>query len=406
MKILFVHNFYGSSAPSGENSVYKSEVALLRKNGHEVLEYTRSSDEIRKQGVWGLIKGGFATPWNYFSYREVKQLILAENPDVMHVHNTFPLISPAIFWAAAKTRTATVFTLHNYRIYCGEASLSRGGKPCHKCLDGRSVFMSLLHRCYRQGFLATIPMAIKIASHRMLNTWNNHIDSLITLSSFQAELMEKAGIKKELITIKPNFLPDAANPVTWNFRENKIVFVGRLSQQKGVHLLVKAWELWGESAPKLELIGDGPDRYTLENMVKKVNLTNKIHFSGHIANSDALNRLAKVKMMILPSICYEGFPLVICEAFAMGVPVAASDHGAMGSMITDGVNGKLFLADNAKMLLSVVQSVWGDDKLLSAMAENARSQFERQYTSKVNYAKLMDIYNSACEKRKKKLLTP
>jgi glycosyltransferase involved in cell wall biosynthesis len=401
MKILFVHNFYGSSAPSGENFVYETEIAMLRQHGHTVLEYTRHSDDIRKQGLWGLIKGGFATPWNPVAFREVRKLVLKERPDILHVHNTFPLISPAIFWATAKTQTATVFTLHNYRIYCGSATLMRDGQPCHKCLDSKSPFLALYHRCYRKSFFATIPMAIKIASHRILNTFNKHVDRVIALTDFQGQMMVGAGINKELIAIKPHFLMDPPHPIPWQEREKKIVFVGRLSQEKGVHILVKAWEIWGKSAPKLEIIGDGPDRHMLENMVQQANLGEKILFLGQISHKEVLSKMSLAKLLVLPSICYEGFPMVICEAFGLGLPVAACDHGAMGSIIEDGMSGCLFEADSARQLEAKARSLWLDENLLSTMAYGARSQFDRQYSSKSNYDRLIEIYTNACEKRQR-----
>ncbi|MBF0454242.1 MAG: glycosyltransferase family 4 protein [Magnetococcales bacterium] len=403
MKILLVHNYYGSAAPSGENSVYEAEVALLRQHGHQVIEWTRHSDDLRNRGLFGLLKGGVITPWNQAVRQEIRQLIEQERPEIMHVHNTFPLISPAIFHAASGSQTATVLTLHNYRIFCASGILMRDGKPCHLCLEQQSPWMGLYHGCYRNSRLATLPMAVSIAVHRRMDTWNRQLDHLITLTHFQADIMAKAGVKRELIRVKPHFLVKPPQPVPWSLRTGHVVFVGRLSQEKGVHLLLRSWEIWGKSAPELVLIGDGPDRTALENQVKKVGLTDKITFLGQLPHAEAQKRVGQARLLILPSLCYEGFPMVLCEAFALGVPVAASNHGAMTSLIEDGKIGALFKPDCALELESRVRALWRSQKKLATMGKNARTEFEDHYAEKSNYSFLMAIYRSACIRRTKGL---
>lgn len=198
MKILLVHNFYGSSAPSGENTVFTAEKELLRAKGHKVIEYTTSSDQIRSLGVVGSVVGAIGTPWNPVHLSRLRKLVLAEQPDVMHVHNTFPILSPAIFYATQGTMTASVLTLHNYRLFCAAGIPMRGNEPCTACLDKKSIWSALRFACYRNSRLATLPMAAMISLHHALGTWQKYVDAFIALTSFQEEKMISAGLPAEI----------------------------------------------------------------------------------------------------------------------------------------------------------------------------------------------------------------
>jgi len=395
MKVLLVHNFYGSSAPSGENSVVLAEQDLLRKNGHEVVAYTRHSDGIRNQGLRGMIRGAFATAWNPFARKDLGELIRREQPEVMHVHNTFPLVSPSIFHAAMGSNTAMVFTLHNYRIFCPCAILMRDGAACTECIENKSAFGSIRYGCYRDSRLATLPLALSVALHRKLGTWSNKVDAFITLTEFQRGMVVRAGLPAEQVFVKPNFYPDPPSPQTWEARENQAVFIGRLSLEKGVKYLVQAWKRWGAAAPRLDIIGDGPDRAALENEAKGSN----IRFLGQQPFDKVQEQLSRSRMLILPSVCYEGFPMVIREAFALGVPVAASRIGSLPHIVDDGKNGVLFDPGNADDLVAVVKRNWTDG-MLEPMSKAARAKFDKEYTAGENYKMLMGIYEKALARRR------
>jgi glycosyltransferase involved in cell wall biosynthesis len=399
LKILLAHNFYGSSAPSGENTVYSAEKSLLEAAGHEVVEYTRHSDEIRGQGAWGAMKGAMSTPWNPFAFARVRRTIKRERPDVLHVHNTFPLLSPAIFHSAARSSTATVLTLHNYRTVCAAAIPMREGQPCTECLDRRSVTPALRYGCYRQSRLATLPLASMIALHRKLGTWRKHVDAFIALTGFQRDQLVAAGLPPERMHVKPHFYPDPPSPLPWREREAKVVFIGRLGEEKGVRFLIEAWRQWGEQAPQLELIGDGPQRRELEDLAQVMN--GKVRFLGQRPFSETQKRLASAHLLVLPSVCFEGFPMVILEAFAMGVPVAASRLGSMPCLMQDGRNGVLFTPGNAEDLLRQVRGAWGEDDLLARMGAAAREEFDARYTAEANYRMLIDIYQAAIGHRRR-----
>jgi len=402
MKIVLSHNFYGSTAPSGENNVYLAERKLLKDNGHVILEYTRESDEIRDKGIRGDIKGALSTPWNPFSVRGLKKVLEDERPDILHVHNTFPLLSPAIFRAARKTKTATILTLHNYRIFCAAAIPLRDGMPCTECLDKRSVIPALRYGCYRQSRLATLPLAIMISLHRKIGTWHKDVDAFIVLTEFQKNKMIEGGLPSDSIYIKPHFYPNPPQPVPWEERYPRIIFIGRLSKEKGVHVLIEAWQRWGPEAPLLEIIGDGPERGSLEREAGKADNTVRIKFYGQLQFPETQERLSRSRLLILPSLCFEGFPMVIREAFSLGIPVAASRMGSIPCIVTEGVNGRLFIPGDPDDLYRIVKGLWTEQERLARMAGTARAEFENEYTAEKNYKRLMEIYDLALWARKKR----
>jgi len=390
MKILLVHNFYGSAAPSGENMVFEAEKSLLQKNGHDVAVFTRHSDEIRNNGFAGMLRGAIATPWNFKMAIAIKKAIADFSPDVIHAHNTFPLISPSIFYAIGK-KVARVLTLHNYRLFCPAAIPLRNGKVCIECIENKTVWPSIRYGCYRNSRLATLPLAVSVALHRMLGTWTKHVDAFITLSDFQRTLMASAGLPDERIYVKPNFYPGNPSVVPWGKRGEFIVFAGRLTAEKGVNSLLRAWRLWGIEAPALKLVGAGELRTELEQMASGL----PVQFIGQVGSSEAQAHIANARLLVLPSECFEGFPMVIREAFAFGTPVAVSNIGPLPSIVQHGINGVVFEPENRQSLLNTVRTAWETPSLLEELGAGARAEFESKYTEDVNYKILMDIYEQA-----------
>lgn len=390
MKVLLAHNFYGSSAPSGENLVFEAEKDLLQRRDHEVREFTRHSDEIRALGVLGSAQGALATPWNPWMAHAMRKAVADFQPAVVHAHNTFPLISPAIFPAIGK-RAARVLTLHNYRLFCPAAIPMREGKVCTDCLDRRSVAPALQHGCYRGSRLATVPLSVNVALHRWLGTWNKHVDAFIALSDFQRERMMQAGLPASKVHVKPNFFPGTPVVTPWRERSKQVVFVGRLSAEKGLRTLIEAWHLWGERAPELRLVGDGPLRKELQAQASGMNIT----FLGQLPSSQAQAEIASAQLLVLPSECFEGFPMVVREAFALGTPAAVSNLGPLPSIVQSGINGAVFETTNANSLLETVRTAWMSPGLLEQLGLGARQTFEEQYNENTNYQAMMHIYAQA-----------
>ncbi|MDO9313073.1 MAG: glycosyltransferase family 4 protein [Burkholderiaceae bacterium] len=391
-KILLTHNFYRTSNPSGENQVFESEHTLLIKYKHKVETFIRNSDEICTEGTLGVIKCALATPWNPTMATAIQHRVDELQADVVHVHNTFPLLSPAIFHAIGK-RAARVLTLHNYRLFCPAAIPMRGGKVCTECLNKRSPIPAMVHGCYRGSRAATLPLAVSVGLHRALGTWTKQVDAFICLSEFQRELMIEAGLPREKVHVKPNFYPGNPAVMGWNERKPCVVFAGRLTAEKGVINLLRAWQAWGPTAPELRLVGDGELRAELERMAEGL----PVRFMGQLQAEKAQAEIANARLQILPSEWFEGFPMVVREAFAFGTPSAVSNIGPLPSIVEHRKSGIVFEPANPQSLLHEVRTAWEAPGLLERLGQGARAEFESKYTEEANYAALMEIYRQAIE---------
>jgi glycosyltransferase involved in cell wall biosynthesis len=403
VKILLVHNFYGSIAPSGENAAYRAESGLLRSRGHSVIEFIRNSDEILQRGLYGRLRGAVSTVWNPFALRTLKRKLVETKPDIVHVHNTFPLLSPSVLYASREQNIPTVMTMHNYRIGCSAGTALRKDQPCTLCLDKKSVMPALLYGCYRDSRMATLPVSMMIALHNAKHTWRDNVDAFITLTDFQKQKMIQFGIAAESLLVKPNFLEHLTQPITWKDRDAKTVFVGRLYAAKGIHILLEAWKRMGKGASRLEIIGDGPMREELIRSAQNSEVSASVSFLGNVSREEVMKRISTAKLLIVPSLCFEGFPMVVQEAFALGVPVAASNIGSLPSLITENKNGRLFVAGDVGDIVSCVKSLLADDNKLRILGEGARDEFDKKYTAEKNHTTLMSIYKAAAEHRRTKI---
>ncbi len=371
--------------------MFTVEKALLQSRGHEVAEFTRNSDEIRSQGASGTIKGAAATPWNPWAAQAIRLAATRFRPDVVHAHNLFPLISPSIFHALAGTGAARVLTLHNYRLFCPAAIPMRAGKVCTDCLDQRSVLPAMQHGCYRNSRLATAPLALNVALHRALGTWRHEVDAFIALTEFQRNRMANAGLPASRVYVKPNFYPGNPTVVPWVQRKPYVIFAGRLTAEKGVATLLSAWRQWGSGAPELRVLGGGELRGELEDKASGL----PVRFLGQLSAAAAQQQIAEASLLVLPSECFEGFPMVVREAFAFGTPVAVSNIGPLPSIVEEGISGVVFETGQPASLMSVVRATWEEPEMLEKLGRGARQAFEILYNEDANYLMLMQIYERA-----------
>ncbi|MEQ5767640.1 glycosyltransferase family 4 protein [Halomonas sp. H33-56] len=392
MNIILAHNFYSSKQPSGENEVVWSEKKLLEKNGNVVNMFSRHSDDLNEKHLSGKIRGAICTPWNISTTGEIRRRIAETSAEVVHVHNTFPLISPSIFYGVGD-RAAKVLTLHNYRLFCSAAIPMRDGRVCVECLEKRTSIPALKHGCYRGSRLSTVPLAANIALHRFAKTWKNKVDAFIVLSEFQKSVMIDAGLPREKVFVKPNFYSGRPKVIPWGDREPCVVFAGRLSREKGIISLIDAWKIWGKKAPLLKVVGDGPLNDKVRNYADGLN----IEFYGRLSQSDTVELISNAKLQILPSEWFEGFPMVVREAFAFGTPSAVSNIGPLPSIVSHGTSGIVFEPSNPTSIHKMVAKCWEDDGLLKHMGENARLEFESKYTEESNYETLLEVYRSAIQ---------
>ncbi len=387
MKILVAHNFY--KLPGGEDQCVAAEVAMLRSHGHRVTQYCLSNDAIDDMGHLQLAG---RTIWSRRACIEMRRLIRLHGPQIVHFHNTFPLISPAAYYAAHAEGVPVVQTLHNFRLVCVNALLFRNGKPCEDCLGGKVPWRGIARNCYRGSRAASTAVAAMITAHRLLGTWRNAVDAYIALSEFSRRKLIEGGLPAEKIAVKSNFAyPD---PDTGPGDGGYALFVGRLSTEKGVGILLQAWRRLGVAVP-LKIVGDGP----LATMVQQAEAQNDaIEWLQGVAHDDVYDLMGAAAFLVLPSQCYEGaLPRVVVEAFAKGTPAVVSRHGAMAEIVDDGRNGLCFAPGNPEDLAAKVRCLLSDRFALKQMRCSARETFDQNFSAEANHEVLMAIYARAID---------
>jgi len=388
IKLLLVHNFYGSAAPSGENNVVSSEAHDLIRNGIFVTKFFINSDKFIALKFFGYVYAAILTPWNFFIRFKLKKILDNNRFDIVHVHNTFPFISPSIFYILPRY-IKRVMTVHNYRIYCARGIPLRNGKVCTECIVKRNSFPSIKYGCYRNSRILTFPIYFTIELHRYLDTWNRKVDRFIVFSEFQKRILVSGGLVENKIVVKPNSLeaPDVIND--FQSRSNDVVFVGRLSEEKGVQLLLEAWPLIGDLNFNLHIIGDGP---LFEQLSKKY-VSRNVFFHGSLDKVAAQKKISESKLLILPSISIEGFPMVILESIANATPVLTSDVGPLEDLVRNNGLGKVFSSNNVYDLRDKLIDILSNDSELAVLSYNCRKKFLEKFSSDVVFSNLMTIYN-------------
>lgn len=384
MDILGLHNYY--QQPGGEDQVFSAETALLRSKGHKVIQYTRHNDQIAHMKRLDLAR---ATVWNRAVYQELRILIRQVRPQVIHLHNTFPLLSPAVYYAAKSEGIPVVQTLHNYRLFCLNALFFRDGRVCEDCCSHVMPWPGIRHACYRQSPFMSGGVATMLVLHRLLRTWTNTIDVYIALTEFAKAKFLARGLPEEKILVKPNFLhPD---PGMEENKEEFALFVGRLSVEKGLDTLLQAWTQVRDIP--LKIVGDGPLMSKIVQSLE-MNRLDHVHVLGRRSHKDVIELVKRARCLVFPSECYENFPTVIMEAFACGTPVIASRLGVAGEVIQDGQTGVHFSAADAMDLATKVEWIWTHPQRATEMGQRARREYEQKYTAIQNYRALLDIYET------------
>ena len=385
MKILLVHNEYQQRG--GEDVVFEQEKRILERTGHDVITYCRSNHEIEELSVVGRAGLLVRTVWASDTHRDFSALLARENPDVVHVHNTFVMISPSVYSACREQGIPIVQTLHNFRLLCPGAQLLRDGKICEECID-HSLWRSVWHACYRDSRPATASVALMLAWHRRSGTWNELVDRYIALTEFARNRFIAAGFAPGKIVVKPNFVdPD---PGEKESAGEYALYVGRLSREKGLRTLLDAWKRLPKSCP-LHIAGDGPQRQELEDEAQRCGLSS-IRFRGRLSHSETIAAMKGARFLILPSEWYEGFPMTLAESFACGTPVICSKLGAMEEIVEDDRTGLHFLPGDSEDLAQKVEWAFSHSSEMAAMGRAARREYESRYTAERAYSQLMEIY--------------
>lgn len=397
MKVVTIHNFYQSSAPSGENTVFRNEVKLLEERGVEVVSYTRTNDDILDYRLWEKVKLPFRNIWSLKTYRELKTILRREKPDICHFHNIFYLVSPSGYYAAKSLGIPIVQTFHNFRFFCTNGLLFLNGKPCEKCL-GRTAYRSFLLKCHRKSISYSVAIAVMEHIHQLNKTLNKHVDAFIALTDFGKDKLIKGGLSKNKIYVKPNFIFIENGHIPRS--ENYVLFVGRLSPGKGMMTLLKAWEKIQSLRFNLKIIGQSDEEQLFEQYVSEHDIRN-VEFLGQQTHDYVIESIKKCLFLVFPSEWYETFGMSIIEAFAAGKPVVASNLGAMASIVKHKQTGLLFEAGNSLDLAEKITCMLLNSAGTIKMGENARREYESKYSPERNFDQLMAIYQRVLDNKKK-----
>lgn len=362
---------------------------MLRARGHEVVAISENNDSIG--GGFSSLAAAVSSVYSRKWRRRISSAIAVHQPDVLHVHNFFPRISPSVYYAAREGGVPVVQTLHNYRLLCPNGLFLRNQEPCVACLGKTAAWPGVVHGCYRGSRFGSAAVATMLAAHRLAGTWQRMVDVYVALTEFGRQTFIAGGLPAERIVVKPNFVRD---PGVGTGRGGYGLFVGRISVEKGVRTLLEAWRRLG-SIP-LKIVGDGPLR---SELMREFGGSETVEWLGRRPAADVVRLMADARVLIFPSVYYEGMPLTLLEAFAAGTPVVASNLGAMSSMVEHGRNGLHFASSDSEDLAEKVKWIWTHDADWAEMRRAARAEFEGKYTEESNYCSLMALYERAQRKR-------
>jgi glycosyltransferase involved in cell wall biosynthesis len=383
MRILQIHNFYRQ--PGGEDTVIENEARLLMRRGHEVHRYVLHNDAIVEMGKLAVAR---CVLWNSAAYAAVRRAINQRGIDLVHAHNTFPLVSPAVYYAAAAEDVPVVQTLHNYRLLCPAATFFRDGHVCEDCLNRTLPWPAIVHRCYRHDRTASAASALMLLCHRIAGTCSNRVSAYIAISEFARKKFVEGGIPNAKLHVKPNFLLD--EPVVGSGVGHYALFAGRLAPEKGILTLLEAWRLLQIDVP-LRIAGDGLLRTKVE---KAISSLSNVTYLGQCSRRQVLELMRNAALFILPSEWYECPPMTLIESVACGTPVLSSECGSLRETIEPGVNGHLFTPGDPGALAASIEKLFKNQDYLGEIRYSTRQYYETHFGAEANYLTLLRIYEN------------
>lgn len=380
--ILMVHNFY--QIGGGEHTVYHNELKLLRNYGHKVIEYTRDNKEISDSFLYK-IKLALGTIWSYRTYSEVKKIIKEDNIEIVHCHNTFPLISPSVYYAARKFNIPIVQTIHNFRFICPNGLLYSNGKICEKCIYNNNFRSALKNKCYRNSRIQTFIVILMIKIHRFLGTYKK-INYIFLTEYNRKKFSSLININGDNVFVKPNFV-EKHNDIINKFPKKHFIYMGRLDKNKGIEFLLESWKDIKDY--DLHIYGDGIYK---EKTIEYTKLYPNIIYYGFKEQKEIFDDLSCSQALIVPSECFESFSMTITESYSLGVPVLASNIGNQERLVNDsnaGITYKLYEKE------SFIKGVYNIIKNNEKYRNNALKYYNKYLTAEKNYEELMKIYENA-----------
>jgi glycosyltransferase involved in cell wall biosynthesis len=388
MRILLAHNYYQQRG--GEDVIFETEAALLKEHGHDVSFFTLYNAEIHHKSKAALVRD---TLWNRRVQRELTRFIKRDRPEVVHFHNTFPLISPAAYQAVRAAGVPVIQALNNFRLFCLNGFFLRRGAVCEACLGRRVAWPGVARRCYRDSAGASAVVAALFGGHRFIGTWASAVDLwVVNGSPFVRRKFIQGGLPPHKVALKPNVIHPDPGPGRGD--GGYAIFVGRLSPEKGLDTLLEAWRLLGPLAPPLKVVGDGPLAGSVSRAVAELP---DVQWLGQLPLTEVMELMGRASFLVFPSRWYETFGRVGAEAMARGTPVIASRLGAMEDLVDHGRTGLLIRPGNPGDLAAAVRWLAANPHRLAAMRAEARAEYLACYAAAPVYAKLMKIYRLALE---------
>jgi glycosyltransferase involved in cell wall biosynthesis len=384
MRILKVHNYY--LQPGGEDTVFQAETSLLRSMGHEVVEYIETNERI---ALLGHVSVALQTIWSQSSYVKFKKILKQVNPQIVHFHNIFPLISPSVYYACNEMRIPVVQTLDNQRLICPSANFFRDGKLCLECMGKTPPYPGILHACYHNSHLHTAVVAAMLTFHRWLQTWRVKVDVFLCSTQFYRGLFALAGLPAEKLVVMPHFVSRPLSITSSDGANDYALFVGRLDPEKGIDTMLKAWSYLDFP---LKIRGSGRLVSQAKDFVKK-NDMKYVEFVGRLEEQELSKLIGLAKFLLMPSEgYYETFGMVIVEAYSRGVPVIASNIGVVPELVSDKQTGLLFEPGNPQDLADKARWMWDHPREAGEMGRKGLGAYEEKFTPDRCYKTLIGVY--------------
>jgi glycosyltransferase involved in cell wall biosynthesis len=385
MKILITHNDYGRY--SGEEAVVDKMGEMMEAHGHQICFY-RTSTADHQHGLTSKLRIFLSGIYSYQGVLGIKKTLLKEHPDIINVHNLYPFISPAALFTCKSAGVPIVMTVHNYRLMCPTGLFLRDGRPCEHCLHHGDEWGCVRYNC-EKNFFKSLGYALRGYVARKMGAYHKNVDRFVCLTSFQKNKLIEAGFTAEKITVIPNSIPAAgaysAAPGVY------VGYVGRLSEEKGWDMLV---EIAGKN-PQLRIeIASGTPGVP--------NLPGNIRFRGHLRPSELTEFYRNARFLVIPSRCYEGFPLVALEAMAMGKPVIAPDHGGFAGIVGKGPDaiGWLFRPNDIRDLEASILKLWEDEHLVQYLGKRCFEKIKTSYSSEMIYRQWEHLFQELLQPQK------
>ena len=398
MRVLMFHNRYRTQG--GEDLSTLQETRALEQQGVEVIPVEADNELPADAGFLDEAKMGWRAAWSRASYERAARLCRDYRPDVAHVQNFWMRLSPAVHAACRRAGVATVQSLRNYRLLCTNALLLRQGKVCEDCL-GKIPWRGVVRACYRESRPASAAVAGMIVFNRMRRTWERDVDAYLTLSDHSRQRFLRAGFPPQRVFIKPNCLADLGEAAQLPSTSREILYLGRLSSEKGLHVLLEASKRVGlDDVGRLTLVGEGDERESLQNLAAALDLSEPgLVFAGRKDPAEVQQMVRRARAVVLPSLAYETFGRPIIEAFAAGRPAIVSDFGAPSEIVDRGRTGLTFPRGDVDRLGEALRTVLSDGAMADNMGRRARAEYEAKYTLERSFETLMKTYRFALERR-------